>query len=170
MCQYRFFCKNRILSCGLRTEECMETTLNSHFRSLMWYNSGNLLLLCHNKNTLYMLALCLMISHHAHANIANTSVIKNKLLKLCQLYTLCSNTCIPEDFFKCLIRCPVSITCKISLTIKDSFLATNATSSTFWWLEIISKVLRLKVENYLRLFSYDKRVIHKEFYQVAKVL
>lgn len=56
----------------------MATALKSHVRNLMWYDGGNLLLLCHNRNILYMLALSLMVRHCTHANVANTSVIKKQ--------------------------------------------------------------------------------------------
>lgn len=69
--------QNSVL-CGLGTEGCMATTPNSHFRSLMWYDGGNLLQLCHSRNILYMIATSLMVSHYIKANIANTSVIKEQ--------------------------------------------------------------------------------------------
>ena len=61
--------------------------------------------------------------------------------------------------------------CELSLVIKHRFVSTNATSSTFWWLEITSKAPRLEMENYLGLSSQRQTLsLRNLFYQVAKIL
>lgn len=128
-----------------------------YFRSLMWFDRGNLLPRCQSRNILYTFALCLQWQPIIHILILPIDQLwMSNLLKLCQVSPIRPNTCILEDYFKPYLVCTTPNKCKISLISKYSLFSTDATNSTFWWMEITSKAPSLEIENYLGLCSKDE--------------
>lgn len=130
-----------------------------YFRSLMWFDRGSLLPRCHaaTAGKFCTCLLCLQWQSIIHILILPTDQLwMSNPFKLRQVSPLHFNTCILEDYFKLYLMCTTPNKYKISLITKYSLFSTNATSSTFWWMEITSKAPRLEIENYLGLSSKDE--------------